>query len=211
MRSEPVDDRASGIAEAQQLCDFVESFAGRVVAGVADVFVGPTLLLLRRQIKVRVSSRHNQGEHGKLQLVIALLPLFQQNRMDVAFEMIDGNQRLVEGEGQSLGIADAHQQRSGEAGALGDCDGVDGVVSLIGLSQRLPDDGNNRPQMLARCQLRHDAAVGLMRGDLRSHDVRDQLLARAHHRRGGFVAGTFDAEDVGVWHNQFGFQVLVLA
>ena len=206
MRSEPVDDRASGIAQAKQLRDFVEGLAGRVVASVADVFVSPTLIFLRGQIKVRVSSRHNQGEHRKLQLVIALLPLFQQNRMDVAFEMVDRNQRLVERERQSLGIADADQQRSGEAGTLRDRDRIDRVVSLIGLSQRLPHDGNNRPQVLARCQLGHNAAVGLMRRDLRSHHVRDDLLARAHHGRRGFVAGTFDAEDVGVWHNQCEFQ-----
>jgi hypothetical protein len=80
---------------------------------VADVFVGPTIVVLLGQIKVRVSSRNHQSEQGKLQLVIALLTLFQQNRMNVAFEMIDRNQRLIEGEGQSLGIADANQQGSG--------------------------------------------------------------------------------------------------
>ena len=47
---------ASGIAQAEQLGDFVESLAGGVVARVADVFVGPTVVLLRGQIQVRVSS-----------------------------------------------------------------------------------------------------------------------------------------------------------
>ena len=41
MRREEVDDRAAGIAESQQLGDFVEGFAGGVVAGVADVVVRP--------------------------------------------------------------------------------------------------------------------------------------------------------------------------
>ena len=154
MRREPVNDRASGITQAKQFGDFVESLAGCVIASVADIFVGPTVVVLLGQIKMRVPSRHHQSQYGKLQLVIALLPLFQQNRMDVAFEMIDRNQRLVEGEGQSLGIADAHQQRSGKAGALRDGDRVDGVVSLVGLSQRLANDGNDRAQMLARCQVR---------------------------------------------------------
>lgn len=118
-----------------------------------------------------VPSRHHQSEHGKLQLVIALLPLFEQNRMDVAFEMVDGNQRLVESEGQSLGIADAHQQRSGEAGALCNCDRVDGVQSLFGLSQRLADYRNDRLQVLTRRQLRNHASVRPMRGNLRRDDV----------------------------------------
>src|SRR5271155_402737 len=146
IRSEPVDDWASGIPEAQQFRDFVESLAGGVIARVADVLVRPTVVFPRSQIKVCVSSRNNQGEHGKLQLVIALLPLLQQNRMNVAFEMVDRNQRLLEGKGQSLGIADANQQRSSKAGTLGDCDCVDGAESLIGLSQCLPDNWHYRPQ-----------------------------------------------------------------
>ncbi len=81
--------------------------------------------------------------------MITFLPLFQQNCMDVAFKVIDCNQRLVEGEGQRLGIADADQQCSRKPGTLRDCDCVDGAVSLIGLSQGLPYDGNDRLQVLA--------------------------------------------------------------
>ncbi len=171
MGCEAVDDRPAGIAQAKQLGNFIESLSGRVVARVADVFVGPTLVLLRRQIEVCVSSRHNQGQHRKLQFVIAFLSLFEQHGMNVAFEMVDRNQRLVERIGEGLGIADAHQQRSGEPGALRDCDRVDRIVSLIGLSQSLADHGNDCPQVLTRRQLGHNAAVRLMRGDLRRNDV----------------------------------------
>ncbi len=54
--------------------------------------------------------------------------------------------------------------------------------------------------MLARGQLRHNTAVGLVRGDLRVDDVRHQFLARAHDGRGSFVARALDAEDVNVAH-----------
>ncbi len=118
----------------------------------------------------------------------------------MAFEMVDGDQRLVEGEGQRLGVADADQQCSGEAGALGDGDGVDGFVGVLGLGQRLAHHRHDGAQMLARSQFRDDSAVRLVSRDLRGHDIRDQLLARAHHGRCGLVAGTFDAEDVGVRH-----------
>ena len=64
-----------------------------------------------------VSAGNDQRQHRKLQFVIALLALLEQHGMNVAFEMVDRNQRLIEGEGQRLCIADAHQQRSGEAGA----------------------------------------------------------------------------------------------
>ena len=137
---------------------------------------------------------------GKLQFVIALLPLLEQHGVDVAFEVVDGDQRLVEGEGQRLGVADADQQSSGEAGTLGYGDGIDGVVGVLGFGQSLTHDGHDGAQMLARSQFRHDAAVGLVSRDLRGHDVGDELLARAHHGGCGLVAGTLDAEDVGVRH-----------
>ena len=108
--SEAVDDRASGISQAEKLGDFVEGFAGGVVAGVADVFVGPGVVVLGGEIEMGVAAGDDQGEHGKLQLVVALLPFFQQHGVNVAFEMVDGDQRLVEGEGQSFGVADADEQ-----------------------------------------------------------------------------------------------------
>ena len=66
--SEPVDDRASGIAEPEQLGDLVEGLSGSVVAGVADVLIGPEILHLRcGQIEMRVSAGDHQRQHGKLE------------------------------------------------------------------------------------------------------------------------------------------------
>jgi hypothetical protein len=52
-----------------------------------------------------------------------------------------------------------------------------------------------------------------MRGDLRGDDVRDELLAGADHGGGSFIAGAFDAENVGGGHGdslysqaEFGFE-----
>ena len=50
--------------------------------------------------------------------------------------------------------------------------------------------------------------VGLVGRDLRGYDARDDLVPGAHHRRRGLVAGTLDAEDVGVGHVA-GFQFIV--
>ncbi len=44
--------------------------------------------------------------------------------MDVTFQVVDGDERLAEPECQRLGEGDADQQRSSEAGARGDGDGV---------------------------------------------------------------------------------------
>ena len=42
--------------------------------------------------------------------MIAFLPLFQEHSVDVAFQMIHRDQRLVQRKGQRLGIADSYQQ-----------------------------------------------------------------------------------------------------
>ncbi len=44
VRREAVDDRASGIAEAEKLGDFVESFSRGIIAGVADIVIDPEVL-----------------------------------------------------------------------------------------------------------------------------------------------------------------------
>ena len=131
---------------------------------------------------MRVSAGNDQRQHRKLHFVVSLLPLFEQHGVDVAFEMIDRDQRLVEREGQSLGIADADQQCSREAGALRDRDGVDGIVGVPGFGQRLADHRHDGAQMLARSQFGHNASIGLMGRDLRGDDIRDRV-ARPSARR----------------------------
>ena len=59
---------------------------------------------------MRVSAGNDQSEQRKTQIAISLLPLFEQNGMNVAFEMIDGNQRFFQRERQRLGVADSDEQ-----------------------------------------------------------------------------------------------------
>ena len=198
--SEKVDDRAAGIAEFEQLGDLVEGLAGGVVAGVADVAVGPAGVVTLGEVEVRVSSADNQGQHWKLQVAVAVLPFFQQYGVDVAFEMVDGDERLVGSEGEGLGVAESDEQGTGEARALGYGDGVDGFVGLAGVFEGLAHHGNDGAQMFARSQLGDDASEGLVRGDLRIDDVGDQFFAGTNDGGSGFVAGRLDAEDVSVGH-----------
>lgn len=61
---DPIDDRASGIAETKQLRSFVECFTRRVIAGVSNVFVVPAIANLLGQKQVGVSAADDQGENG---------------------------------------------------------------------------------------------------------------------------------------------------
>ena len=121
--------------------------------------------------------------------------------MDVSLKMVHGDQRLPEREGQRLGKADAHEQGARQSRPLRDRDGIDGFVSLSRFGQGLPYHRNNRPQVLARGEFRNHSAIRLVRGHLRGHHVRQNLLPRPHHGRARLIAGTLNAEYVRVRHN----------
>lgn len=66
VRDKVVDPGASGVAEAKELGDLVEGFAGGVVDGSADVAILPGASLPRRylvsEIEVGVASGDDEGE-----------------------------------------------------------------------------------------------------------------------------------------------------
>ena len=113
----------------------------------------------------------------------------------MAFEVVDGDEGKVLGEGQGLGVGDADKQCSGEAGAGGDGDGIEIGEADVGLGEGGADDGNDGAKMLAAGQLGDDSAVGRVGGDLRGDDRRKSALAALDDGRGGLVARGFDAED----------------
>jgi len=83
---------------------------------------------------------------------------------------------------------------------LGDGDGIHRFVSAFCFGQRLTNYRHDRAEMFSRSQFRDDSAIGLMRGDLGSNNIRYELFARTYDGGGGFIAGAFDAENVGVRH-----------
>ena len=82
--------------------------------------------------------------------MIALLPLFEQHGVDVSFQVIDGDERLIQRKRQCLGVADANQQGTRQSRTLRDCQCIDGLIALSGVRQRLAHHGNDRTQMLPR-------------------------------------------------------------
>src|ERR1700677_2099947 len=116
---------------------------------------------------MRVTTRDDQRQHWETQIVISLAALLEQNSMNVAFEMVYSDERLIESERERLGIADAHEQCARQPRTLRHRHGVDRLISLSGIGKRLANDRHNRAQMLPRRQLWHDSAIRLVRGDLR--------------------------------------------
>src|SRR5277367_384536 len=117
----------------------------------------------------------------------------------MAFEMVDGDERLREPEAERLGIGDADQQSSGEPWTLRDRDGIEVFETDVGAAHGLAYDGNDVAQVLAGGKLGHHTAVVCVQRHLRGDDVRERSAACADYGRSSFVAGAFDAE------NQAGF------
>ena len=78
-----------GIAEAQQLGDFVESFAGGVVAGLAEQAVAEAL----RGLRTGGCGRRSPPARARGTPPAFRRAGFQNHRVDVAFDVVDGDER----------------------------------------------------------------------------------------------------------------------
>ena len=194
MGCQHVHPRAAGIAQAEQLGNFVEGFAGGVVYRATHVAIAPHIVGLLGQIQMGVAAADHEGKQRHLQHSL-LLPGLHQHRVDVPLEVIDGDQRLVEAERQGLGVGDSYEQRAGQPGSFGHGDRVQIGELDARLAQRGPHDRHNVLQVFAGRQLRHDASVVGVERDLRGDHVGEHLAAAAYNGRRGLVAGAFDAED----------------
>ena len=120
--------------------------------------------------------------------------LAQEVRGDVALEVVDGRQRQPARGGDRLRGRDADEQRADEARPLRDRDEVDVGERRAGAAQRVVDGGVGELEVVARGDLRHDAAVGVVDA-LRGDDVRAHLAVARDDRRAGVVAAGLQRED----------------
>jgi hypothetical protein len=94
---------------------------------------------------------------------------------------------------QRLGGVEADEQwRRGRAG--GDGDGVEVGRAALRLGEGGLDDGQHGLDVVARGDLRHDAAVAGVDGGLRGDNVGQQAAAVGDDADGGLIAGGLDAE-----------------
>jgi len=198
---ETIQNWTSGIAEAEQLGDFVVGFTGSVVAGLADFAIpklsrgfGASSLLRADFVEDGVAARNDEADGGKFRDDSGWVSL-EKDRVDVALEVIDGNERFAQGLRESFGISDSHQERTNETWALCHAHGVDVGETEAGLGQCFADDWDDLAQVFARGKFRYDSAVFAMNIDLGSDDAREDLAAIGDDSRGGFVAGRLDAKD----------------
>ena len=146
-----------------------------------------------------MAARHQQQQIGKRHL------LGEAHRQRVAFEMVDGEERLVVREGHRLGGHDAHHHAADQARPAGRGDAVEVAELEPRLGERLGHQPVDPLEMGARGDLRHHAAEAAMLGQLAVDDVGedapDRRIARRIVRRRldhgdrRLVAARFDTQD----------------
>ena len=74
---------------------------------------------------------------------------FHQDGVDVAFEVVDGDEGFVEAVGEGFGVGDADEEGSGEAGACGYGYGVEVGEGDVWLVEGFADYGDDVAEVLA--------------------------------------------------------------
>jgi hypothetical protein len=118
----------------------------------------------------------------------------QEVRRDVTLQVVDGRERQAARGGDRLRGRHADQQRADEPGALRHGDEPDVVERRAGATQRVVDRRVGELEVVARGDLRHDAAVGVVDA-LRRDDVGAQLAVGGDDGRARVVAARLERED----------------
>ena len=137
----------------------------------------------------RVAARDDECHEGWLERRVR-----EEVREDMAFEMVDTDERLVERKGQGLGRRDADEQCADESRSVRHGDLVDVRERHTGLADGLIDDGHDVDDVLARSDLRHDTAKLLVNGNLRRDDVRQDRAAAAQHGSRRLITARLNAQ-----------------
>lgn len=96
-----------------------------------------------------VASGDDEADGGHLRMARGEVR-FENYGVNMAFEVIYGDERLVEREGENLAVGHADEEGAGEAGTLGDGDGVEIGEHDFCLVERFTHDRHDFAKVLAR-------------------------------------------------------------
>src|ERR1700722_1970401 len=117
-------------------------------------------------VENRVAAGDDEADGGHLRMARGEVR-FEDYGVNVAFEMIYRDERFAEREGENFAVGHADQQSAGEAGALGDGNGVEVSERDFCLVESFAHNWDDFAEMLARGQFGNHAAVFAVDVDLR--------------------------------------------
>ena len=106
--------------------------------------------------------------------------------------MVDGVEGFIVKEGEGASGKSTDEEGAGEAGAVGDGDGVEVLDFEFGVLEGFVDDGEDGFDVGAGGDFGDDSAVGGVDVDLGDDDVAEDFCAVFYDGGGGFVAGGLD-------------------
>ena len=109
--------------------------------------------------------------------------LGQERRVDVPFQVVDGDQRHPVDVRERFRDRTAHEQRADQPRPLGDGHPVQLPQSHARIGERLLDHRHDDFEVAARGELRNDTAVRRVDRVLRGDDAREHTAAIGEHRR----------------------------
>jgi hypothetical protein len=183
-----VHGRAAGVADAQHPRHLVEALPRRVVPGSAQ---NRHVRVVPHVYQHGVSAGDAQADEGGLQLGVSDVV-----GGDVAPDMVHRDQRYPQSIGRRFGEVDPHQQRTDEAGGVGDRHGVDVRPGQPRPGQGLVGQAGDGLHVLAGGDLRHHAAVDGVHIRLGGNHIGQHGAAVPHHRRRSLVTRGFKGQDI---------------
>ena len=147
----------------------------------------------------RVAARHERHHRGRLEIGRADLV-----RVQVAFEVVDSDERQASRPCRTLRERDPHHERAHEARRVRHGNGIQIAPGQTFDAQRgsshvetLVAHAADSLDVLAAGDLGHHTAEARMEVDLRGHDVGDERAVAVDDGGRRLVAGRFDGEDEG--------------
>ncbi len=184
VRGQLINERPTGIAEPEQLCDLVVCFSGSIVPGLAHQAIHTRFPNFEQ---VGVPAADHQSQRWKSHLRV-----LQEHGMDVPLDVVDCDERDACSETDRLSVRHSDQQRSDQPRPCSDCDSIEGREVHPRLIERFSNNGHHRSKMLPRGELRNNPSVPGV-DELRSHHVGADHRPVLNNGRCCFVARTFDS------------------
>ncbi len=179
--------RPARIGKAEELRRLVERLARRIVDRRGEAAV---IAKTAHFEQLAVPAGDEQQEIGEIEIGID-----QPRRERVAFEMVDGDQRLAGGKREALAGKQRDHHSADQPRAGGRRHGVDVMDRNPGVIENLADQRRQNRHVRPRRNLGNHAAVRLMRLGLADDRLSEDLPVAGDQRRRAVVARGFEAED----------------
>ena len=139
-------------------------------------------------------ARNNQTYRRQFRLAPRLVR-FQKNRMNVPFKMIHRHEWFPQRLRQRFSVCNSNEQRADQSRPLCHANRIHVRERQSRPRQGLAHHRHDLPQMLARSQLRHHAAIFPVNIDLRRNHAGQNLSPVGDHRRRRFIARRFNPQN----------------